>query len=91
MNTVIARRGLYLQAPQSKRDFGGEAASDNRVTNRPVSGVNLQPLMATNQFRILGGFGGFFLSQTTAGEGGGQNWIRTSEGVSQRIYSAMVA
>ena len=28
-----------------------------------------------------------FLSQTVVGEGGGQNWIRTSEGVSQRIYS----
>ena len=86
-----ARRGLYLQAPQPGRGFGNEVASDNRVTNRPVSGVNLQPLMATSHFRILGGFGGFFLSQATVGEGGGQNWIRTSEGVSQRIYSPMVA
>lgn len=68
-------------------DFGGEAASGNRVTNRPVSKFNLQPLMATSHYRILEGFGGASLSQTTVGEGGGQNWIRTSEGVSQRIYS----
>ena len=26
---------------------------DKRVTNRPVSGVNLQPLMATNHFQLL--------------------------------------
>ena len=43
--------------------------------------------MATSHFLILMDFGGVFLSQTAVGEGGGQNWIRTSEGVSQRIYS----
>jgi hypothetical protein len=43
--------------------------------------------MATSHFLFLMIFGGIFLSQTAAGEDGGQNWIRTSEGVSQRIYS----
>ncbi len=43
--------------------------------------------MAMSHFLFLMNFGGIPLSQIAVGEGGGQNWIRTSEGVSQRIYS----
>ena len=64
--------------------------SDKRVTSRPVSRGIFQQLMAMGHFLFLMNFGGIPLSQTAVGEGGGQNWIRTSEGVSQRIYSPMV-
>ena len=52
-----------------------------------VAGGNFQQLMAKSDFLLFMDFGGILLSQTAVGEGGGQNWIRTSEGVSQRIYS----
>ena len=58
-----------------------------RVTNRPISKGIPQQLTAKSHLLFLMDFGGIHLSQTYAREGGGQNWIRTSEGVSQRIYS----
>ena len=78
--------GLYSRAP-GMIIFLALAASDKRVTNRPVSNGNFQQLMAMLEFSLLRLFWRSILSQTAVGEDGGQNWIRTSEGVSQRIYS----
>ena len=77
---------LYSRAP-GMMIFLALAASDKRVTNRPVSNGNFQQLMAMLEFSLLRLFWRSGLWQAAVGEGGGQNWIRTSEGVSQRIYS----
>ncbi len=74
----------YVSLLSGNREFLDRA---KRVTSRPVSRGIFQQLMAMLEFSLSRHFCRSSLSQTATGEDGGQNWIRTSEGVSQRIYS----
>jgi hypothetical protein len=68
--------------------FSGAAESfKNLASRRKRSGVGNFFEARKVRLNFMRKTFAIFLSQTAAGEGGGQNWIRTSEGVSQRIYS----